>query len=208
MHRFEKRIFKIRLFFYYNEKKLLYGDEENDIQEHVPLKNDLMKIKQTLLIKRFVLAPKNAPRFKVTSVEWGATFRALRSRATRCYDSEWCLFGGRLDVKVLSGDKIDGQIDFCWHSSTLRAVTKFQELIYKWTASRSSSASTINSVHESFMASFVYASAVAKTSQLSGLNFFSLAFPRVAITEVIEINLRFVFAAIWKLNFVGEKFEV
>lgn len=70
MHRFEKRIFKIRLFFYYNEKKLLYGDEDNDIQEHVPLKNDLMKIKQILFIKRFVSRTEKVL-FKVTSIVMG-----------------------------------------------------------------------------------------------------------------------------------------
>lgn len=57
MHRFEKRIFKIRLFFIIM-KKLLCDDgteRDNDIQEHVSLKNDLMKIKQILFIKnRFV----------------------------------------------------------------------------------------------------------------------------------------------------------
>lgn len=55
MHRFEKRIFKIRLFFIIM-KKLLCDDgtgRDNDIQEHVPLKNDLMKIKQILFIKPF-----------------------------------------------------------------------------------------------------------------------------------------------------------
>jgi hypothetical protein len=53
MHRFEKRIFKIRLFFIIM-KKLLCDDgtgRDNDIQEHVSLKNDLMKIKQILFIK-------------------------------------------------------------------------------------------------------------------------------------------------------------
>lgn len=44
MHRFEKRIFKIRLFFYYNEKScyMVVVTTDNDIQEHVPLKNDSM----------------------------------------------------------------------------------------------------------------------------------------------------------------------
>ncbi|CRK97379.1 CLUMA_CG010769, isoform A [Clunio marinus] len=38
------------------KKAAIYGDEDNDIHEHVPLKNHLMKIKQILLIKRLVRA--------------------------------------------------------------------------------------------------------------------------------------------------------
>lgn len=55
MHRFEKRVFKIRLFFIIMKKAAIWRRGDNDIQEHVPLKNDLMKIKQMLLIKRSVV---------------------------------------------------------------------------------------------------------------------------------------------------------